>query len=349
MGKHGEAMSDYREAMSYAEAASYPSARLGIGLLAAKTAAMRLGERERARDFLAVARGLLDYLREPLLSPRRAAYHEILAAVLKREGKSDAALVHQGYALLVYGWRGDELDVGRGYANLGTIYELRNRGSDIALARFCYERALQALADRPSSPEWFEAAFNLGHWLVQNGRQDEQPRAGELLQRVRAESEDAEPSALTDLVLLAIVREDATTARTLAGELEALLDGDSSRSLSAERRLDAWQNIAIAHALNKDLLVFEHARAAFVRVAQETITHGSTGQVDDVQHLTLPLDTEAALKLKEAAPERALALATSVWDYLAPLPEEERPPDMLETVEQLITELRTPTLPATHP
>ncbi len=348
MGRHGEAMTAYREATSHSKTA-FPSfssrAFLGTELLAAKTAAMRLGELERARDFLAAAHGSLNYLHEPLLSPRRADYHEILAAILKHEGKLDAALVHQAYAVLVFVWWREPLDLGRGYVNLGTIFELRNHGTDIDLARFWYERALETLADRPWSPEWFQAAFNLGHWLVQNGRKDEWPRAKSLLERVHANSGDAKPSALTDLVLLAIKEEDATTAHALAGELEALLHGDSSRSLSAERRIDAWQNIATAHAMAADLAAFENARAAFDHVLEGP----KPAQVDDIQQETAALDLTAAGLLKDTAPERALDLATSVQAYLVPLPEARRPPGMLEATEKLITELRTSISPSTHP
>lgn len=350
-GRHDEAMNAYGEAIIQAEIASYADARLETELLAAKTAVMRLGDLDRARDSLNRAYGLLDRLCEPWLSPRWADYHEVLAAILKRDALLDVALKHQWYALLIRSWWGGVFNIGTGYANLGTIHEWRARDSDFELARINYERAFETLQPVSSSPEWLEAAFNLGHWLVQNGNEAEWQRAELLLQKVRAKSNDARLSALTELVMLSIYKDDAKEARALAQELEvALRDTSPSKpSVSEERRLDAWQNVTAAYALAEEPAAFEGARAAFGCVVQEAVARGSTAQIDDVQQQTALLDLTAAFDLKEAAPERALALANSVRDYLTPLPSEKRPLDMLEAVEKLITELRTSTPPATHP
>jgi len=351
-GSHPEAMIAYRKAIDHAHAASYTDALLVIELLMAKTAVMRLGELERARDALAHAHGLMDELREPLLSPRRAAYNEDLAAVLKDEGAYDAALGHQWYALFVYGWWGDELDLGMGFVNLGVIYELRGGDSGIATARFCYERAFEVLEDLPSSPDWLQAAFHVSHSLVPNGSEEDRSRARKLLRRVRAESKDVAPSALTELVLLEIYRQDAPAALDWARELEAMLDADArsgSPSISAVRRLDAWQNIASAHSLATDLAGFEAARATFESVGREALDDGALSQ-NAVDEQMAALDLTAAFDLEVTAPEPALDLAISARNYFLSVPEANRDATMtkwLDDANGLIAKLGQSTSSAT--
>lgn len=351
LGRYGEALDAYLEAEARADAASYDDARLESGLLAARVAVMRLDDLARARESLGRVERLLRRLHEPSLSLRSASYHEILAAVLKREGRFDDAIIHQWQAIWMRGWWDDEIAVAMGYMNLGTIHELRGHEGDIEIAGECYDNALKALAEQPSSPEWFGVAFNLGHWLVANGQENQWPRARALLDQVRAESKDAAPSALTDLVLLEIMRGNGEEALSLARELETMLDEDARSqppSISAVRRLDAWQNIATAHAMTRDLAGFETARATFERVAQQVLASASL-PADAVHLQAHTMNLTAAEYLKQAAPERALTLATSVRDYLAPLPADKRLPGMLEAAEALITELRPSGSPVNSP
>ncbi len=351
LGRYGEAMDAFLEAEGRADAASYDDARLESELLAAEIAAMRINDLDRARQSLDNVSRLLRRLQEPSLSLRRASYHEIWAAVLKRENNFDDALIHQKQAIFMRGWWRDAVEVAMGYINLGTIYELRLHDHDLVLARECYENALQALAEQRSSPEWFEAAFNVGHWLVVYGEDSDWQTAEDLLNQVRAGSNDAAPSALTDLVLLEIQRENAAAAMSRARELEAMLNedaGSNAPSILPERGFGAWLTVANAHSLAKDLPGFEAARATVERIAQDAIAHDSL-PADEVRLQVRALDLTAAEHLKQAAPERALALATSVREYLAPLPEESRTPGMLEATDTLIAELRTSMSPENSP
>ena len=355
LGGYLEAMDAYREAEGYADAAGYDDARLESELLAAEIAVMRLGDLARARHSLKHVHRLLRRLQEPWLSLRWAGYYEVLAAVLKREGKLDDALTRQERAISIRIWWGDEIEMAMGYLNLGTIYEQRGLDSDSKFARLNYERALQILKEQPSSPEWCEAAFNLGHWLVQYGGPDEEAYAKDLLQQVRERSEDLRPSALTELVLLELYREEFGEARSLAQELENSLTSDASSSnsaLSEERLMDAWGAVATAHsrAPTPELGAFENARSSFERAAQALLANASPAQTLVVRRETAALDLTAAIGLQKVVPARALALATSARDLLLQLPDNMRPTDMLEAAEGLISELlRTSTSPATHP
>jgi hypothetical protein len=184
------------------------------------------------------------------------------------------------------------------------------------------------------------------------GRNDDWARAQDLLEAVVANSDDARPSALTDLVSLAIQREDVLERVSRARELESLVRSDASRSLSPERRLDAWQNIASAHASAMDLAAFEAARATFDDVAQEAIAN-VPAQTDRVREKTALLDLTAAALLAEVESHAAIALATSARDYFVQRLSEEQLPDpekrrlraLLEDVKALLAEL-SPSTPS---
>ncbi|MCX4243942.1 protein kinase domain-containing protein [Paraliomyxa miuraensis] len=336
--RHEHAYEAYRKAAGHADAAAYDDARLDNELLAAKIAVMRLGDLDRARESLNEAHSVLRRLREPWISPRRADYHEVTAAVLKREGNLDGALAYQIYALLVRGWWGDRIEIGRGSLNLATILE--HRGSDPALVYRNYKGALDVLEPLSSSPEWLAAAVGFGRWLAQND--DDKERARELLEAAASGPGDMQISALTELLWLAISENDPPAASAWAKKLEPLLNNSSS--LSAERSLDAWQNVAIGHAMGHDLAAFENARSCFDRVAQEALRKGSLLIGDSVEQQTAQLDLMAAGELVEVAPDRAQELATSVRGYLLrrveakelPKDERQRLLSMLEAAESLI-------------
>ncbi|MEX1364183.1 MAG: serine/threonine-protein kinase [Nannocystaceae bacterium] len=321
-----EAAEAYRQALVHADAAAYDDERLVTELLFAETSVMRLGETDRAEDILFLVPGLLRRLEEPWFGQRRSDYHEILASVLKRKGDFDAAFAHQRFALLLRYLRLDIREISNGHVNLGNIHDLSTPSEPSASALLHYEIAFLWL-ERNSlrqSPEWFQAAFNLGRRLAQSDDALERRRAKALLEKVNRDNEDLRMFALTELVLLE-VGDDDPKAAVIARALEAMLENGAAEL--DEKVSDAWGGVAVAHAMVHDLPAFEAARDRFVQSLQGA---------DDADWQLAALSLQAATTLEDFAPDRARELAESTRTYLLSLPESERPGGMLEAAEEIL-------------
>ena len=337
LGEHEDAIDIYRDAGVHADAAAYDDARLDIMLLAAKTAVMRLGDRERSEDILTRAEGLLRRLGERLISPRRADYHELRASVLKLQGAGagecdfEVALAHQRYALLIRYWNGNIAKKGMGHFNLARVYEICGPEAETVQVRIHLDQALKILETIPSSPERAQAAFGLGHWLLDQPGEDDWPYAKELLEAA-SKNPDVRTYALIDLVLLALDGDDSAPARALAEMLHAEVLAKPP-SLPGKRR-DAWSAIAAGYAFDIDLEAFEGARGSFRGEAQEQreIYRDNPKQLEEIDLDAARLDLTAASLLIDDQPVRAWELLDGARATLRPLPKSPDRTDLLDGI-----------------
>ena len=321
--RSAEALDAYLQALDHTEAAAYDPGRPDLELLIAEIAVMRCGRTELAEEALRHIPGLFRRFHEPWLSGRRSDYHEIKASILKRRGEFRSALDQQRRALLIRYLKLDIREIANGHVNLGTIHERsQSDGPSLARLHYGFARWLLDMASLRQSPEWLQAAYNLGHWLA-NDPQDCH-RAEGLLEEVRRRSADLQVYALTDIVLAKTTCEDPSAARA-AQELVELLSQTSS--ISEEKVLDAWATIAGAYSMTHDLPAFESARDRLVHLVEHA---------DDANWRLAALDLTAADALQGFVPIRSRELAESARAHLLKLPEEQRPAEMLKAANALI-------------
>ncbi len=334
-GASREAMEAYGHATAAADGSAYDDARLEIELLAGKAAIMRLEDLDRGRDALARASGLLYRLDEPWWSPRRADYLELHAALCKREGDYPAALRDQWLVVLQRTLLGSNREIGRGYVNLGTIHERRGKSGDAGLATLYYEHALEVLEPTKPSAEWIQAKYSLGHMLARSEQPKARSRAWELLEQVRASSTDLRVAATRELLLMAMDQEPPPAD---TGQLAAVLR-DELRihpPTSASEGLDVWSVIATAAAMAADFATYDEALTEVSRCAE--LIHSTGAQPPDallMRRVGIELSLASVLFGVDLA--RAGAHARTANELLLSLPVEERPKEMLEALEELLS------------
>jgi predicted Ser/Thr protein kinase len=334
-----EALNAYEDAAFNADAASYDDARLETQLLVAKTAIMRRDDLERGRTALREAEGLLIRLREPWLTPRRAAHHELTASVLRREGRLQQALTEQWFAILQRTLFGEVYETGLSHMNLATIHEYRAQtpGSepehDLERARQHYEYAIDILRPTQPSPEWLEAMYGFGHYLTLSEIGADWDRAAELLEEVRSHSSDFRIYAMTDLVILYVKAQQDAAALSLAHQLVATI-GDSS-PVSTDKELDAWIATAMAFVFAGDWPAFQHALAKVHEtsaIVERMQTQPAALLATRIAHLALTVGSG----IPEADAAQAEPLVRAARERLLALPSAQRPADLIAELDLLL-------------
>jgi tetratricopeptide (TPR) repeat protein len=338
LGRHDEAIQAFRAAISEAEASAYDAARLDARLLAARTVIMRLEQLERGQDVLEEVGGLLERLDEPWPSTRWAEHSELRASLLKRQGRTDEALGQQWLVILQHALLGNVYETGLAYVNLGTIYERRalsqdEGADDLRHARTCYEHALELLEPMRGSPAWGMAAYNLGHWLVNNGEPDEYARAERLLEGVRDTQPELRSNAIKALLIVGIQRGPEVDLGPISKEWVAVLEREPPASASAA--FDAWVVAAIAAASMGDTAAFERA-AGEVEASAAEIVRTRAQPENEVALRLITFELNAAGFFFEADRPRAQALARAARERLNALPSDGRPAAMVTMADEFL-------------
>ena len=325
-GDHEDALETYRQAYDHAEAVHYDDGRLDIELLIAKTLIMRLGDATRGRYRLEHLEAMMSRLGEASMSLRRADYGELWASILKATGDcgGGAAFWHQVRSLFVRYMSGDFEAAASGHINLARVYELCGRSR--TQERFHLERALSLSAGSGGSAARSQAAFALGHWLIQNAAETEWPRAVELLVEARS-NPDMEYFALSDLVLVSLNSGDDKKALHWGQELRMLAEQRPSTLL--RKRREAWSLIANAYAAAGDLPSFDVARRRFQAEREQEPSVAADRDA-------VFLDLTAAHLLAEKHPERASLLAQSALEIASQLPDTTERAEYVQAAKDLL-------------
>ncbi len=331
-GDHDEAIDAYRHARDEAEPEAYEDVRLRARLLSAKTALMRLEDLEQGERDLDKVSVLLKRIEEPSSSPRDADYHEVLATLLMLRGDYDAAEAHQLQVIATRTEFKDRYETGLAHINLGVIYERRgSTPTELEPARREYEEAARLLGPPRTSPGSVQAAYNLGHWLVQYGEGNDLDEGHRLLVTVRDASDDLRFAASHSLVLGALRDPESTQLRTLAEALKVELETNAPASVS--EAFDAWTVLASAWAAQDQTTELDSTFPRIYALAEELVDGGQPK--DAVTERVVGLEMTVADLLRASDPPRARELATRAHMRLEGHPNSELSGAIEEFLDQL--------------
>lgn len=333
-GDYPGALEDYDAALLASLRCGFVDAQLRARLLAVRTQVMRLEQIDEGQVGLREAEAQLEFLREPLLSSRRADALELKAAIERRRGAIDSSAQIQAFAVRSALLSGRDEDLASALTNYGNV-EYAYRDAPVR-AELAYRLALVVIPDFP------DALINLVHLINERERELDEAEFAFLDQALallaELEGQDLKIRTLTEVLKLSIRRAEDQQVRADERALEQALERgtDTNLGMSPTTVAKAWLWISIARASRGELdMSYDRALRGWLEAEPKT---------DPLQRLEWML--VAVSLATESSPEPARRLLERIMSELHSLSASDRRRELLESGEALRAELSVPSQPS---
>lgn len=332
-GDYHGALEDYDAARLASLRSGFVDAQLRARLLAVRTQVMRLERIEVGQAGLDEVKAQLEFLREPLLSPRRADAIELEAAIERRRGAIDTSARMQAFVVGSALFSGRDEDLASALTNYGNVeYAYHNAPVRAELA---YRLALVVIPGFP------DALINLVHLINERERELDELEFvfldQALARLVELEGQDLKIRTLTEVLKLSIRRAEDDRVRADERALEQSLEQgiDTNLGVTPTNIAKAWRWISIARASRGELdASYDRALRGWLKAEPQT---------DPLERLEWEL--VAVSLATEHSPEPARRLLERIMSELHSLSASDRRRELLESGEDLRAEFPAPSQP----